>query len=255
MSNRWFAVGAALVVCSVALSGCSATNGTGTNGDAVKLPDVKVSDFTSGGPDEVFAKLAEFKDVAAAGKGKIAILLPDTRSAARWANADAPYFERAFETLGMSKSDYMILNAQGSPSAQQTQAEQAITNGASTILLTNLDSGSGAAIQESAAAKGVAVIDYDRLTVEGSAKYYVAFDNEDVGKREGEGLVQCIEDWGVESPEIFHLGGSPTDNNATLVEKGYDSVLDALYSAGSANKVGAVRVTNWDNQVGQTMFE
>ncbi len=216
---------------------------------------LKVSDFAEGGPEDVFAKLAPLKDLAAAGEGKIALLLPDTRSSPRWMTADAPGFVRAFAEMGLTTDDYIILNAQGSPQTQRTQAEQAITDGASVILITNLDSGSSASIQADAVAQGVKVIDYDRLTLLGSASFYVSFDNQNVGERMGEGLVKCLDDWNVEDPQIFHLGGSPTDNNATLVERGYDSVLNKLYDSGAATKVGAVRVPNWDPAVGLTMFE
>jgi D-xylose transport system substrate-binding protein len=217
--------------------------------------DLSAADFTTGGPNDIFARLDVLKDAVAAGKGKIAVLLPDTRSSARWATVDAPDFERAFKEMGLTPDNYIISNAQGSPDMQRTQAEQAITDGASVLLITNLDSGSGAAIQADAGSKGVVTIDYDRLTLNGSAKFYVSFDNKNVGERMAQGLEQCITDWGVKSPHIFHLGGSPTDNNATLVEQGYDEVLNKLYDVKSAVKVGAVRVPNWDNQVGLTMFE
>jgi D-xylose transport system substrate-binding protein len=220
-----------------------------------KPVDLAASDFTSGGPADIYAKLEALKGLAAAGKGKIAVLLPDTRSSARWATVDAPGFEQAFKAMGLTPDDYIIDNAQGLPQTQQTQAEQAITNGASVLLITNLDSGSGAAIEANAASKGVLSVDYDRLTLNGSAKFYVSFDNENVGVRMAQGLEQCMADWKVKSPHIYHLGGSPTDNNATLVEAGYDSVLNKLYDAKQAVKVGAVRVPNWDNQVGLTMFQ
>lgn len=227
---------------------------------AVAAEDAKpvaltASDFTTGSPDDIFGRLDVLKDVAAAGEGKIAVLLPDTRSSARWTTVDAPGFERAFKQMGLTPDDYIISNAQGLPQTQRTQAEQAITNGASVLLITNLDSGSGAAIQADAASKGVASVDYDRLTLNGSAKFYVSFDNENVGVRMAQGLEQCVADWKVESPRIFELGGSPTDNNATLVEKGYSSVLGKLYDADKAVKIGSVRVPNWDNQVGLTMFQ
>ncbi len=60
---------------------------------------------------------------------------------------------------------------------QRTQADQCLHNGAKVILLVNLDSGSGAAIQKAAQAKGAKSIDYDRLTLSGAASYYVSFDN------------------------------------------------------------------------------
>jgi D-xylose transport system substrate-binding protein len=214
-----------------------------------------VKDFTTGGPDGVLAQLAKLKDVAAAGKGKIAVLLPDTRSSARWATQDAPGFAKAFQAMGLTPGDYIVDNAQGSPSTQQTQAEQAITEGATVLLIVNLDSGSAAAIEANAKAQGLVAIDYDRLTLNGTSSYYVSFDGVSVGKLLGKGLEQGIKDWRVESPQIFELGGSPTDNNATLFEQGYDSVLDALYASKGAVKVGQVRVPNWDNQVGETMFQ
>jgi len=88
-------------------------------------------------------------------KGKIAVLLPDTKSSDRWEKADRRFFGEAFKAAGLSSSDYTIKNAQGDPANQRTQAEQAITEGAKVILLTNLDSGSGAAIIADAKSKGV----------------------------------------------------------------------------------------------------
>ncbi len=208
-----------------------------------------------GGQDAIFAKLAALKDVAAAGKGKIAVLLPDTQSSARWETNDGPGFKAAFALAGLSADDLIVVNAQGSAQTQQTQAEQAITQGATVLLLVNLDSGSGAAIEANAKSQGLVSIDYDRLTLNGDAAYYVSFDNVGVGKLQGQGLVDAIKDWNVQKPQIFELGGSPTDNNATLFEQGYDSVLDPLYSAGSATKVDRIRVDGWDNQKGATLFE
>jgi D-xylose transport system substrate-binding protein len=222
---------------------------------AGRAASLTVQDFTSGGPDAVYGKLENLKDVAKAGKGKIAVLLPDTRSSARWATEDAPGFERAFKAMGLTPNDYIIVNAQGSPQTQQTQAEQAMTQGASVIVETNLDSGSGAAIETNAKAQGVVSIDYDRLTLDGVASYYVSFDGVAVGRLLGEGLTQCISEWNVKDPQVFELGGSPTDNNGTLFQTGYDEVLDKAYADKKATKVAEVRVPNWDNQVGETMFQ
>jgi D-xylose transport system substrate-binding protein len=181
---------------------------------------------------------------------KVAVLLPDTKSSVRWETADKPLLQKAFDDAGVPVE---IQNAQGDKSAQQQQAEQAITNGAKILLLVNLDSGSGAAIQANAASRGVKVIDYDRLTLKGQADYYVSFNNVNVGKLQGEGLVKCLE--GVEKPKVAELNGSPTDNNATLFEQGADSVLDPLYDSGKAEKVADQAVPEWDNQQALTIFE
>ncbi len=158
------------------------------------------------------------------------MLLPDTQSSVRWEQFDRPYLDQAFKAAGIS---HTIVNAQGDPSTQKTQAEQAITNGAKVILLVDLDPGSGKAIIASAHAKGVKVIDYDRLTLGGGADFYVSFDNTRVGQLQGQGLVNCIKQQGLSKPVVAELNGSPTDNNATLFANGYNSVLNPLYSSGT----------------------
>ena len=178
------------------------------------------------------------------------VLLPDTKSSVRWESFDRPLLEAAFKSAGVPVT---IENAQGDKSTQQQQAEQLITNGAKVLLLVNLDSGSGAAIESNAQSRGVKVIDYDRLTLKGSASYYVSFDNVEVGKLQGQGLVDCLGNSG--TPNIAELNGSPTDNNATLFKQGYDSVLKPLYDDGKAKKVADQSVPDWDNQQALTIFE
>lgn len=186
------------------------------------------------------------------GNGKIAVLLPDTQSSVRWETQDRKYLDQAFTKAGIS---HTIVNAQGDASTQRTQAEQAITNGAKILLLVDLDPGSGSAIIANAHARGVKVIDYDRLTLGGAADYYVSFDNTTVGKLQGQGLVKCLQASGASKPVVAELNGSPTDNNATLFANGYNSVLNPLYSAGKFTKGPNQSVPMWDNQQALTIFE
>jgi D-xylose transport system substrate-binding protein len=72
---------------------------------------------------------------------------PDTKSSVRWESFDRPLLQEAFKAAGVPVT---IDNAQGDKSTQQQQAEQLITNGAKVLLLVNLDSGSGAAIEANA---------------------------------------------------------------------------------------------------------
>jgi len=193
---------------------------------------------------------------AKAQTGSIAVLLPDSASSARWETDDRKYLSADFDAAGL-KGKYTIVNANGDVNAQLTQADQAITNGAKVILFVNLDSGSGAAIIAKARAAKVAVIDYDRLTIQGpGADFYVSFDNVAVGKLQGQGLVKAVTDAGIKNPRVVELNGSPTDNNATLFKNGYDSVLNPLYKDTTSGwtKVDDQSVPNWDNQQGQTIF-
>ncbi len=186
-------------------------------------------------------------------EGSIAVLLPDSASSARWEADDRRFFEQTFDAAGV---DYTIVNAEGDARAQQTQAEQAITNGAKVILLVNLDSGSGAAIIAQAREADVKVIDYDRLTIEGpGADIYVSFDNVSVGRLMGETLEPVIDGLGLEQPRLIQLNGSPTDNNATLFREGYVSVAQPRYDAGDWTLVDEQAVPDWDNQQALVIYE
>ena len=50
--------------------------------------------------------MAQLKSLAAAGKGSIAVILPDTTSSTRYAEFDAPYLKQAFKAAGLSSSDF-----------------------------------------------------------------------------------------------------------------------------------------------------
>jgi D-xylose transport system substrate-binding protein len=183
---------------------------------------------------------------------KIGVILPDSASSARWETADRRYLEAAFKAAGVQ---YDIQNAQNDKARFQTLAEQMITGGATVLLIVNLDSGSGKAVIDRAKAQGVGVIDYDRLTLNGGASYYVSFDNVQVGKLQGEGLVKCLTEKGVQKPVIAELNGSETDNNATLFKQGYDGVLKPKYDAGEYTKGPDQWVPEWNNTTAGTIFE
>jgi D-xylose transport system substrate-binding protein len=196
---------------------------------------------------------ASTDEEAMAVEGSIAVLLPDSASSARWEADDRRFFEQAFDAAGV---EYTILNAEGDARTQQTQAEQAITNGAKVILLVNLDSGSGAAIIAQAREAGVKVIDYDRLTIEGpGADIYVSFDNVTVGRLMGETLEPIIDGLSADPKRVIQLNGSPTDNNATLFREGYFSVAQPHYDAGDWELVDDQAVPDWDNQQALVIYE
>jgi D-xylose transport system substrate-binding protein len=201
-----------------------------------------------------FSAMAALKPLAAKGKGNVAVLLPDTQSSARYVSFDAPYLTQAFQAAGLSSGQFQVQNAQGSTQTMQTQAEAAITNGATVLIVDPLDSGSGAAIESNAVGKGVKVIDYDRLTLNGKASNYVSFNNVTVGKLLGKGLVDCVAAWNVTKPQVLEMDGDPTDNNATQFAQGYNSVLNPKFKSKTFVKVGEPAGT-WDNQKALTNFE
>src|SRR4051794_28891960 len=247
LSLKRTAVACAIILSSSSLVALTPASATPRGGQSV--PPLKQTDLTSD-----FSAMAKLKSLAQKGKGKVAVLLPDTQSSARYVQFDEPYLTKAFETAGLSQNDFSVQNAQGSTQTMQTQAEAAITNGASVLVVDPLDSGSGAAIESNAKAKGVATIDYDRLTLNGSSKYYVSFNNVTVGKRIGQGLVDCITQQNVQKPQVLEMDGDPTDNNATLFAKGYNSVLNPKFKSKQFVKVGEPGGT-WDSQKALTNFQ
>ena len=200
--------------------------------------DSSSSDTTGGGS-------AAAGDCATA-DSSIWVLLPDSASSDRWETQDRPAFEAAFDEAGV---DYTIVNAEGDAQQQQSQADQAIAEGAGVILLTNLDSGSGATIIDTARAAGVATVDYDRETVEGDgADVYVSFDNVVVGQTMAEVLEPAIDDLGLDHPpNVVMLNGGPTDDNARLFKEGYNETVSARVEAGDWNLVADEDVPDWDN--------
>jgi D-xylose transport system substrate-binding protein len=179
-------------------------------------------------------------------KGKIGVILPDTKSSVRWESKDRPALEEAFKAAGVP---YTIQNAEGSADNMATIADGMIADGVTVLAIVNLDSDSGAAIQQKAASQGVKTIDYDRLTLGGGADVYISFDNTKVGQLQGQGLVDCLA--GKASNVVF-LNGSPTDNNATLFTTGAHSAID---KTPSITVVGEQAVPDWDNDKAVTIFE
>jgi D-xylose transport system substrate-binding protein len=137
----------------------------------------------------------------------------------------------------------------------QTQAEADINAGASVLLIDGIDSSSGAAIAQKAADQGVAVIDYDRLNSGGPEdRYYVSFNNVEVGQVMGQGLVDCIDAWKLQDPNVLIMDGDPTDNNAKLFAEGYNGVLKPYFDDGTYVKVGEPAGT-WDPDKAATIFQ
>jgi D-xylose transport system substrate-binding protein len=187
-------------------------------------------------------------------KIQVCALLPDTKTSVRYTLFDAPYLARAFKAAHVS---YSILNAHGSQTTQKSQGDQCLANGAKVILVDGLNSGVAAAIETAAANKKVKTIDYDRLTLKGKASYYVSFNNVQVGKLQGKGVVAGLKANGKFSkhPVVAELNGAPTDNNAKLFKQGYDSILKPLYNSGKFKKGPDQSVPDWDNQKARTIFD
>src|SRR6266568_2102110 len=220
----WVAMAASAALVAAACSSSGSNSPGGGSSSGVTVPQISASDFNNS-----FSAMSQLKPLAKIGKGNVAVILPDTVSSARYVEFDAPYLTESLTKAGLSKSQFTVQNAGGSDATELTDAQTAITKGASVLIMDPLDSTVGAAIEKYAASHGAAVIDYDRLTLGGSRKYYVSFNNVLVGTKIGQGMVSCVADWKVKNPNVLVMYGDPTDNNATLFGQGYDAVLKPIY--------------------------
>ena len=256
---------AAAVSTALLIAACSSSSSSSSSAPASTSPSASSSTSASSGSSSVpqisytgltndFSSMKSLTSIAAAGKGNITVILPDTVSSTRYVEFDAPYLKDAFAAAGLSSSNYTVENALGVDATQLSMAQSAITKGATVLVVDPLDSGVGAHIESIAKAAGVKVIDYDRLTLGGSRSYYVSFNNVLVGTLLGDGLVSCVSAWGVKDPQVTVMRGAPTDNNATLFADGYDAVLKPLFASGKWKDVSNPPGT-WTPDVALSEFQ
>jgi D-xylose transport system substrate-binding protein len=176
--------------------------------------------------------------------------LPDTKTSVRWEQFDKPALEAAFKAAGVSAR---VVNAQGDPQKQKTQADQCIADGAKVLIIAPIDSGSAAAIEKAASAKGIKSIDYDRQVEGGTAVLYASFDGHIVGVLQGQAVANALKS--KPGAVVAELNGGQEDANSFLFKGGYDSVLGPLYKSGKLKKGPDQFVPGWDNQKAGTIFE
>ena len=182
---------------------------------------------------------------------RVGVIMPDTESSTRWGSDDPRYLKQAFDA---AKIRAEIKNAQGDKENFKRIGEQMINSGAKVLIMANLDAASGKAVIDAAHAKKIPVIDYDRLTLNGGADYYVSFNGDAVGRQQAGALQKCIKDKGIADPIVAELNGSPTDNNATLFKGGYDSLLQPLFDDGTYTKGPDQWVPDWNNDEATVIF-
>ncbi|HJP76674.1 MAG TPA: substrate-binding domain-containing protein [Pseudonocardiaceae bacterium] len=181
---------------------------------------------------------------------KVGVILPDTTTAARYVAFDAPMLTDALKAKGFTP---IVENAQGDVQRFAQLTDSMISQGVKVLIIDSIDPASGAAAEQKAQSQGIPVIDYDRINLGGTAKYYVSFDNTQVGHLQAQALSDALK--GKTGSQIISVEGSPTDNNATQVINGQKQVDAALFSNGTWVDKGNQRINNWDNQLAGTTFE
>ncbi|SDG22575.1 D-xylose transport system substrate-binding protein [Lentzea fradiae] len=180
----------------------------------------------------------------------VGVILPDRTTSTRWEEQDRPLLTQAFNYADIEP---FIENADGDEGKFLRIAEEMINRKVKVLVTTPLSAAGGIAVQKKAKEAGIPVIDYDRVTLGGSAEYHVGFDSVNVGQLQAEGLLSCLG----ERPgaQIIEIQGAPTDHNATLFSQGQKSRLSAKYDTGALRLVKSQPVADWDNDLGGQLFE
>ncbi len=164
---------------------------------------------------------------ASAKKGddiKVGLLLPENKTA-RYEKFDRPLIEKKISELTNGKAKVEYNNARQDANLQAQQVDTMITNKVDVLIVDAVDA---KAIQNSvqkAVDQGIKVVAYDRLA-EGPISAYTSFDNEEVGRTQGNALLKALGDKAKKSTKIVMINGSVTDPNAAQFKKGAHSVLD-----------------------------
>ncbi|GAA3212348.1 sugar ABC transporter substrate-binding protein [Microbacterium terregens] len=178
--------------------------------------------------------------------GRACVILPDAASSPRWENFDRKYLQEGLEGAGFEVD---IQNAQGDVNKYSTIADQQLTQGCGVMLLVDYQ-GAAEAVATKAKAEGIPVIAYDRPF--SGADYYVSFDNVEVGRLQGQTVLDGLEAKGVAPADatVVYIGGDPTDGNAAMFHDGAVEVMEGAGIVPAAEPPGA-----WDQAKSQTNFE
>ncbi|GGW20092.1 solute-binding protein [Streptomyces capoamus] len=164
---------------------------------------------------------------ASAKKGddiKVGLLLPENKTA-RYEKFDRPLIEKKIKELTNGKAEVQYNNARQDANLQAQQVDTMITNKVDVLIVDAVDA---KAIQNSvqkAVDAGIKVVAYDRLA-EGPISAYTSFDNEEVGRTQGNALLKALGGKAGKSTKIVMINGSVTDPNAGQFKKGAHSALD-----------------------------
>ncbi|MDT0462309.1 substrate-binding domain-containing protein [Streptomyces gibsoniae] len=160
---------------------------------------------------------------------KVGLLLPENQTA-RYEKFDRPLIEKKVKELTNGKGEVVYANAKQDATTQNQQVDTMITNKVDVLIVDAVDSAAIKSSVQKAKDAGIPVVAYDRLA-QGPISAYTSFDNETVGKTQGEALLKALGSK-AKSGKIVMMNGSVTDPNAAQFKKGAHEVLDGKVNVG-----------------------
>lgn len=178
-------------------------------------------------------------------KIKIGVSLPTQRDE-RWVR-DAQTMREVAEKEGV---DLRMQICDNDAARQMSQCENLLAEYVDILILAPHDASSASAIVDEAKAVGLKVISYDRLVMDADIDLYVSFDNFEVGRLQGQYLVDKVP-----KGNYIALAGAPTDNNAKLYRDGALSVIKPLADTGAIKIVMDQWVTDWQPTIAMNLVQ
>lgn len=149
----------------------------------------------------------------------------------RWESSDKPLIEKRIKELCAGcTTEYA--NAKGDVATQQQQVETMINRNVEVLVLSAVNFRSLRFSVDRAHDAGIPVIAYDGL-VEGPIAAYVSFDNERVGRLQGEALLRAMGDR-ADGGRIVMMNGPQTSPTNVAFKRGALSVLQGQVRIGKA---------------------
>jgi putative multiple sugar transport system substrate-binding protein len=161
----------------------------------------------------------------------IGVALP-SKTSENWVLA-GDLFTNGLKEAGF-QSDVQYAGASTTVADQQAQITAMVTKGAKVIVIGATDAAQLSTQVEQAKQSGAVVIAYDRLiTNTPNVDYYIAFDNFEVGKLQGQALLDGMKAKKATGPWTIELfSGSPDDNNSGVFFNGAMEILKPAIDKG-----------------------
>lgn len=187
------------------------------------------------------------------GGEKVFFLLPNSTTT-RFEQRDAPLFTEAMKKYSPD-AEVVVLNAEGDPAKQQNQMNDAITQGASAVVLVAADANLAGGTLAAAKQANVPVVLYEHDAVGGPADAQVLFDALQVGREQGQRAAELINGMPGQGLKVARVKGNPGEYGTNQYQKGQDEYLQPLIDSGKITVVCDKNITNWDPVQGQSFAE
>ncbi len=153
----------------------------------------------------------------------IGLALPEARTT-RYDTVDMPTVEKQIKQRCPHCTVHYV-NAGGNADTQRDQMDTLIRDGVKAIIVDAVDADAIEPSVRRAHRAGIKVVAYDRLA-QGPIDAYTSFDNTEIGKEQGEGLLRALGAKAGPHTDIVMIDGDKDDPNAAQVKAGAHSVLD-----------------------------